>query len=98
MPMLRPGTAAQAGGILLTAYGVRRPTRDADANAVWANVTPAHLIAVVHDIATVDSVDGVMFDLDAIGVQEIRKHADYPDSCTRSGAVPAPRRLQATVS
>ncbi|MDO5500539.1 MAG: nucleotidyl transferase AbiEii/AbiGii toxin family protein [Propionibacteriaceae bacterium] len=65
------------GGILLAAYGVRRPTKDADANAIGADVTADHLIAVVHDIAAVETDDGVVFDLDSISVQEIREHADY---------------------
>ena len=33
------------GGILLAAYGVRRPTRDADVNAIGADVTADHLIS-----------------------------------------------------
>ncbi len=66
------------GGILLAAYGVRRPTKDADANAVAADVTADHLISVVHDIAATEVDDGVVFDVDSIGVQEIREHADYP--------------------
>jgi hypothetical protein len=41
----------------LAADGVRRPTKDVDAN------------------------DGVVFDLDTIGVREIRKQADYPALC-----------------
>lgn len=41
------------GGILLAAYGVRRPTRDADANAIGADVTADHLVAVVRDIVAV---------------------------------------------
>lgn len=74
------------GGILLAAYGVRRPTKDADANAVGADVTADHLIAVVRDIAAVESNDGVVFDLDSIRVQEIREHADYPAFRVRIGA------------
>lgn len=66
------------GGILLAAYGVRRPTKDADANAVRADVTPAHLADVVRDIAAVAVDDGLTFDLATIGVQEIREQADYP--------------------
>ena len=60
------------GGILLAAYGVRRPTKDADANAVGADVTAEHLIAVVHDIAAIEADDGAVFDLDSISVHEIR--------------------------
>ena len=66
------------GGVLLTAYGARRPTKDADSNAVRADVTTEHLTNVVRDIAAVDAEDGVLFDLDTISVQQIREQADYP--------------------
>ena len=66
------------GGVLLAAYGARRPTKDADANAVSADVTAESLTQVVRDIAAVDIDDGVVFDLDTINVQEIREQADYP--------------------
>jgi hypothetical protein len=66
------------GGVLLAAYGVRRPTKDADANAVRVDVTAEHLAQVVRDIAAIDFDDGVLFDLDTISVQEIREQADYP--------------------
>lgn len=66
------------GGILLAAYGVRRPTKDADANALSADVTPEHLADVVRDVAAISVEDGLAFDLDTISVQEIREQADYP--------------------
>jgi hypothetical protein len=66
------------GGVLLAAYGVRRPTKDADANAVHADVTAEHLALIVRDIAAIEVDDGVVFDLDTISVQEIREQADYP--------------------
>jgi len=66
------------GGVLLAAYGVRRPTKDADANAVHADVTAEHLAHVIRDVAAIDVDDGVVFDLDTISVQEIRERADYP--------------------
>jgi Nucleotidyl transferase AbiEii toxin, Type IV TA system len=66
------------GGILLAAYGVRRPTKDTDSNAVRAHVTAEHLAQVIRDIAAVEVDDGVAFDLDTISVQEIREQADYP--------------------
>ncbi|OMB99879.1 hypothetical protein A5733_05005 [Mycobacterium sp. NS-7484] len=66
------------GGILLAAYGVRRPTKDTDSNAISTDVTPEHLDRVVRDIAAIEVADGVMFDVDTITVQEIRKQADYP--------------------
>jgi hypothetical protein len=52
------------GGVLLGAYGVRRPIKDADANALRADVTAEHLTYVVRDIAAIDVDDGVVFDLD----------------------------------
>ena len=66
------------GGVLLGAYGARRPTRDADSNAISADVTAAHLVRVVRDIAAIDANDGVVFDTDTISTQEIREEADYP--------------------
>lgn len=66
------------GGILLAAYGVRRPTKDADANAVNVDVTVDHLANVVRDIAEVPVDDGVVFNLDTITVQDIREQAKYP--------------------
>lgn len=78
------------GGILLAAYGVRRPTKDTDANAISADVSTEQLIAVVHDVAAVETDDGVMFDLDSISVQEIREHADYPGFRVRVGVTIGP--------
>jgi len=66
------------GGILLAVYGVRRATKDVDAEAVSANVTAAHLKQVVHDIAAISIDDGVAFDMDSITVHQIREAADYP--------------------
>lgn len=74
------------GGILLAAYGIRRPTKDADANAVGADVTAEHLADVVRDIASIDVDDGMVFDLDTISVQEIREQADYPGLRVRVAA------------
>ena len=80
------------GGILLAAYGVRRPTKDADANAVNADVTATHLAGVVRDIAAVQVGDGVVFDVGTITVQEIREQADYPGLRVRVGAGIGPWR------
>lgn len=66
------------GGILLGAYGVRRPTKDVDSNAVGAEVSPEHLAKVVREAASIKSDDGVEFDLDTLTVQEIRDGAEYP--------------------
>ena len=66
------------GGVLLAAYGARRSTRDADSNAVSADVTAEHLVQVVRDIAAMEADDGVVFDVDTISAQQIREEADYP--------------------
>ncbi|WP_460826295.1 nucleotidyl transferase AbiEii/AbiGii toxin family protein [Nostocoides australiense] len=81
------------GGILLAAYGVRRPTRDADANAVGADVTADHLVAAAHDIAAVET-DGVVFDLDRSACRRSASTPTTPDSgcgsACRSGRGKAP--------
>lgn len=66
------------GGLLLGAYGVRRPTKDADSNAIAADVTPAHLRQVVQDIAAVEAEDGVVYLLDSLALADIREDANYP--------------------
>ncbi len=66
------------GGILIGVYGVRRPTKDVDAEAVSASVTAAHIEQVVHDVAAIEADDGLDFDLESVSVEEIRETADYP--------------------
>lgn len=66
------------GGALLAAYGVRRPTKDVDANAIGVNVTAEDLQNVVTQVANVSVEDGVTFDTGSIRVQEIRETANYP--------------------
>lgn len=66
------------GGVLLAAYGIRRPTKDIDAEAISADVSSAHLEEVVVDIAAVDVDDGVEFDPATTTVVEIRDGAEYP--------------------
>jgi hypothetical protein len=72
---------------------VRRPTRDADANAVSADVTAESLTQVVRDIAVIDVDDGVVFDLDTISVQESREQGRLPGLArtSRSDRGTAPR-------
>ena len=41
------------GGVLLAAYGIRRPTKDVDAGAVSTDLTQANLTRVVTDVAAV---------------------------------------------
>ena len=65
------------GGILLAVYGVRRPTKGIDAEAVSATVTAEHIEQVVRDIAAVPADDGVEFDLGTMSVEVIRDQAEY---------------------
>jgi hypothetical protein len=65
------------GGILLAAYGIRRPTKDVDAEAVAAELTTENLTRIVMDVAAVQAADGVVFDTDTITVEEIREDAEY---------------------
>lgn len=66
------------GGILLAAYGVRRPTKDVDSAAISASVTAAHIEQVVGDVAAVPAPDGLELDLLRLNVETIRDDADYP--------------------
>jgi len=66
------------GGILLAAYGARRPTRDADAEALNTSLTIERLTEVVRDVAALEVDDGVVFDIETINIREIREQAEYP--------------------
>jgi len=66
------------GGILLAAYGARRPTKDVDAEAISSSVTADNIAQILNNIAEVRADDGVEFDLGSLDVQEIREEAEYP--------------------
>lgn len=66
------------GGILLAAYGARRPTKDVDAESIGSTVTAETIGRIVSDLAEVETDDGVEFDLSSIDVEEIREDAEYP--------------------
>lgn len=81
------------GGVLLAVYGVRRPTKDVDAEAINAAVSADHIAQVVRDIAAIAIDDGVRFDLDTVRVQEIREAADYPGLRMRVDTYIGPHKL-----
>lgn len=66
------------GGMLLAAYGARRPTRDADAEAVNTTLSAEHLTKVVHDVVALELDDGVAFDIETLSIREIREQAESP--------------------
>jgi hypothetical protein len=66
------------GGVLLASYGARRPTKDIDAEAIGADLTPVEIRQVVADIAGVDADDGVDFDTSTIDIDSIREADEYP--------------------
>ncbi|MCI7550934.1 MAG: nucleotidyl transferase AbiEii/AbiGii toxin family protein [Actinomycetaceae bacterium] len=74
------------GGILLGAYGIRRPTRDVDSNAIAATVIPESIAAVAEYLAEIDADDGVSFDSASMSVKVIRGEAQYPGVRLRMGA------------
>lgn len=78
------------GGVLLAVYGARRPTKDADANAIGADVSADHVATVVHDIAHVEVDDGLVLDTSTVSVQEIREHAEYPGLRVRAAVTVGP--------
>lgn len=65
------------GGILLAAYGIRRPTKDVDTEAIATDLTPANLARIAADVAALEAADGVAFDLASLTVDEIREDAEY---------------------
>lgn len=73
------------GGLLLAAFGARRPTKDIDTNIAGTTVTPQILESMVAAVAQVDSDDGVKFHVPA-KVEEIRADAEYSGFRLRVGA------------
>ncbi|AKU18099.1 nucleotidyl transferase AbiEii/AbiGii toxin family protein [Luteipulveratus mongoliensis] len=81
------------GGILLAVYGVRRPTKDVDAEAIGRPVTSGHIVEVVRDIAALDLGDGVRFDVNTISVHEIRDDAEYAGMRMRISCYIGPQKV-----
>ena len=83
------------GGVLLGAYGARRPTKDIDAEVINESLTVETLYTIVRDLAAVETQDGVNFDPESITVQEIRDRAEYPAMRLRIAASIGPWRTAA---
>lgn len=70
------------GGVLLSAYTERRPTRDVDLAAHQLQADGETIHTLVNEILAVAIDDGLTFDLDKTAVETIRDDADYP--CLRA--------------
>lgn len=66
------------GGLLLAAYRLRRPTRDADLQAMDFQLDEEHMRAVVASVAAIDDEDGLTIDADATRVLQIRDGRSGP--------------------
>jgi hypothetical protein len=66
------------GGVLLAAFGERRPTRDIDFLAEGQDNDPAAVLGAINEIAGIDIDDGVSFDLKTAKATLIRDEDVYP--------------------
>jgi hypothetical protein len=66
------------GGVLLAAFGERRPTRDIDLQAQDFDNDPATILAAITEIAAEDLDDGVIFDTSSATTEIIREEDHYP--------------------
>ena len=66
------------GGMLLAAFGLRRPTRDVDLLALRIDNNEEAVRDLIRDVAAVKIDDGVEFHLDTISSVLIRDEASYP--------------------
>lgn len=65
------------GGLLLAAYRLRRPTRDADLQAMDFQLDEEHLRVVVAAVAALEVDDGIIIEPDSTTVIPIRDDAEY---------------------
>ena len=66
------------GGVLLAAFGERRPTRDIDLQAQDFDSEPATVLAAITEIAAGPLDDGAIFDISNATTELIREEDHYP--------------------
>ncbi len=81
------------GGVLMAAFGQRRPTRDVDLLALDVDNDPATIQGLVAEIAAIDLEDGVSIDPDSIRASTIREGAHYAGVRVHLGARLATARV-----
>jgi hypothetical protein len=65
------------GGVLLAAFGERRPTRDVDLQAQELDNDADEVRSAVCEIASIELDDGIIFDVDAASAEIIRDEDAY---------------------
>jgi len=65
------------GGVLLAGYGLRRPTRDVDMQAIDFVLDENHCREVAAAVARADTDDGVVFEAVPIRIEQIRDEEEY---------------------
>ncbi len=60
------------GGVLLAAYGNRRPTRDVDLAALDVSNAADNVLGLIREIVAVPANDGLVFQLDSLDAEVIR--------------------------
>ncbi|MFD6453099.1 nucleotidyl transferase AbiEii/AbiGii toxin family protein [Nocardia sp. NPDC060220] len=65
------------GGVLLAAYGNRRPTRDVYLAALDVSNAADNILGLVREIVAVPANDGLVFQLDSLDAEVIRDDNEY---------------------
>ena len=65
------------GGVLLAAFGARRPTRDVDLHAEHVSSDAGSVLVLIRSIAAIDVQDGLVFTPDGARAEVIRGEEQY---------------------
>lgn len=65
------------GGVLLAAFGNRRPTRDVDLAALDVSNEVDNILGLIREVLTVPAADGLEFQLDSLTGEVIREDSEY---------------------
>lgn len=85
------------GGVLLAAWGDRRPTKDVDLQARQLANDVESTLATISEVAALAADDGVVFDIALATAEVIREDADYEGIRIRMPATLATARLRFAV-
>jgi hypothetical protein len=80
------GQLVLKGGVLLAAFGERRPTRDVDLQGQDLDNDAENVKVVVCEIAAADAGDGVVFEIDTASAEVIRDEDAYAGVRVTMGA------------